>query len=74
MLHISFGSISELVMDKVEKDVWSIVVNKTVIQKVVFDEPVTADEALDLYADYAYADILDEDEIFADAVEVKGAN
>lgn len=53
-----------------KKDFWMIVVNKTAIQKVVFDEPVTADEAIQLYDNGEYADILDEDELFIEVVDV----
>lgn len=54
-----------------KKDFWPIVVNKTVVLKVVFDEPVTAEEALELYNNDEYADVIDEQECFSEAVEVE---
>ena len=53
-----------------KKDFWMIDVTKEVSMKVVFDEPVTADEALELFNNEEYADILDEDVMYQEAVGI----
>lgn len=57
-------------MTEVKRDLWIIEVNKSVSQKVVFDEPVTADDALALYNNEEYADIIDEEDFGSEVVGV----
>lgn len=50
-------------MSQEKKDIWTIETVKTVLERVVFDEPVTADEAMALYAAEEYEDIIDSEDI-----------
>jgi hypothetical protein len=53
-----------------KKEVWSIDVNRMSCLKVVFAEPVTRAEAIDLFHDEDYEDVIDEED---HGVEVVGA-
>ena len=44
-----------------KKDMWVINARRTVACKVVFEEEVDADEALELFHNGLYEDIIDED-------------
>lgn len=54
------------------KDFWIVTVQQEVIQKVVFNEPLTLSEAVEAYNSGDYYDILDE-EVIGDenVVEIK---
>lgn len=54
------------------KDFWLVTVQQEVIQKVVFNEPLTLSEAIEAYNDGDYYDILDEEVVGCeDVVEIK---
>jgi len=59
-------------MSKEEKKyVWMVDVNRMSALKVVFSKPVTRDEAIGVYLDGDYDDIIDEED---HGVEVVGAH
>lgn len=54
------------------KDFWLVTVQQEVIQKVVFNEPLTLSEAIEAYNDGNYYDILDEEVVGEESiVEIK---
>jgi hypothetical protein len=46
-----------------KKDIWTIPIRATVRYKVAFSEPVTEQEALELYYSEDYEDVMDVDTI-----------
>lgn len=55
--------------DEVKSSVWDIEVLQTVLHKgVVFSEPVTEEEAIDMFLDEAYEDVLDLEFLTVDRV------
>ena len=48
-------------VEEEKKDFWIITVSTEVIQKVVFDKPLTMSEACEAYLDGDYDDIIDEE-------------
>jgi hypothetical protein len=48
-------------MSSEKKISWTIPVRRDVLLKVVFDEPVSAEEAIEMFQDGAEGDVLDED-------------
>ena len=57
-------------MTEIKKDVWEIDVNRQSSLKIVFCEPVTKQEAIDLYHDDDFEDVIDEED---HGIEVVGA-
>lgn len=49
-------------MAETKKDVWQIDVTRDSSLKVAFGEPVTKEEAMLLYAEQEYEDVLDEED------------
>lgn len=49
-------------MSEVKKDVWLLDVIRQSTLKVVFSEPLTADEATSAFHDEEYEDVLDEED------------
>lgn len=55
-------------MSAEKKDMWSLEVIKVTNDKVVFEEPVTLDEAIELFMNEEYADVLDSEELYINGV------
>ncbi len=55
-------------MSAEKKDMWSLEVIKVTNDKVVFEEPVTLDEAITLFMNEEYADVLDSEELYINGV------
>lgn len=57
-------------MSETKKEIWQLDVNRMSSLKVVFSEAVTKEEAIDLWHDEDYEDVIDEED---HGIEVVGA-
>lgn len=58
-------------VEEVKKNCWIIEARVMLVQKVVFEENVTAEEAKELYLEGDYYDIIDDDLVDVEKIWVK---
>jgi len=54
--------------DDIKKDIWQLDVNRQSVLKVAFSEPVTREDAILLYMEEEFEDIIDEEDHGIDVV------